>query len=257
MESPQKPALVLLHGMTSSGRAWAELVPSLSQHHEVYTPTALGHRGGVPVLRRTTLTDVVDAAERHLDEAGLERPHVVGHSLGGYVAIELARRGRAASVVALSPAGFWTAGDGTASLVMHGLRRSTRIARRARPLVKVAVSTSRGRRAWMGGALRRPDAMTSAQARAVIDDQVRCTLAEWLYIADDEHLAPMESLPCPITVAWAEHDEVLPLDTYADAVRRRLPGASFIVLPGVGHAAMVDDRDLVEQTILDAVRNAR
>jgi pimeloyl-ACP methyl ester carboxylesterase len=257
MASPQKPALVLLHGMTSSGRAWDDLLPGLSQHHQVYTPTALGHRGGVPVAGRATLTDVVDAAERHLDDTGLDRPHLVGHSLGGYVAIELARRGRAATVVALSPAGFWTPGDGTASRVMQGLRRSTRIARRTRPLVKVAVSTTRGRRAWMGGALRRPDEMTPAQARAVIDDQVRCTLAEWLYIPDDQHLAPMESLPCPITVAWAEHDEVLPLETYADTVRHRLPGAAFVVMPGVGHAAMVDDRDLVEQTILDAVRGAK
>lgn len=257
MGSPQKPALVLLHGMTSSGRAWEELVPSLSQHYAVHTPTALGHHGGVPVLRSTTLTDVVDAAERQLDEAGLDRPHVVGHSLGGYVAIELARRGRAATVVALSPAGFWTPGDGTATLVMHGLRRSTRIARRARPLVKAAVSTSRGRQAWMGGALRRPDAMTPAQARAVIEDQVRCTLAEWLYIGDDDHLVPMDSLPCPITVAWAEHDEVLALDTYAEAVQSRLPGVSFMVLPGVGHAAMVDDRELVERTILGALRKDR
>ncbi|MCB0933641.1 MAG: alpha/beta hydrolase [Mycobacterium sp.] len=250
-----KPALVLLHGMTSSGRAWQELVPALSQVHEVHTPTALGHRGGTPVSRPTTLTDVVDAAERQLDEAGLDRPHLTGHSLGGYVAIELARRGRAATVLALSPAGFWSPGDGTATLVMHGLRRSTRIARMVRPLIKAAVGTARGRQAWMGSALRRPDSMTPAQARNVIDDQVRCTLAEWLFIDDDHQLAPLDPLPCPITVAWAEHDEVLPLESYAEAVHARLPGATFMVLPGVGHAAMVDDRALVEQTILRTSRS--
>ena len=252
--SQPKPALVLLHGMTSSGRAWDDLIPALSRHHEVFTPTALGHRGGTPALRPVTLTDVVDDAERQLDEAGLDRPHLTGHSLGGYVAIELARRGRAASVVALSPAGLWSPGDGTARLMMHGLRRSTRMARRGRPLVKAAVSTMRGRQAWMGAAVRRPHAMTPAQARAVIDDQVRCTLADWLFIGDDDHLAPLDPLPCPVTVAWAQHDEVLPLESYAEAVRERLPGASFVVLPGVGHAAMVDDRDLVERTILEATR---
>lgn len=249
-----KPALVLLHGMTSSGRAWDELIPTLSREFEVHTPTALGHRGGAPVLSATTLIDVVDAAERHLDEAGLDRPHLAGHSLGGYVAIELARRGRAASVLALSPAGFWSPGDGTASLVMRGLRRSTRIARHASPLIKAVVSTSRGRRAWMGGALHRPESMTPAQARSVIDDQVRCTLAEWLFIADDHHLEPLDPLPCPITVAWAEYDEVLPLESYADAIRARLPGSTFMVLRGVGHAAMVDDRTLVEETILETSR---
>ena len=104
MGSPQKPALVLLHGMTSSGRAWEELVPSLSQHYAVHTPTALGHHGGVPVLRSTTLTDVVDAAERQLDEAGLDRPHVVGHSLGGYMALAHAatRPGATTGIVVLN-----------------------------------------------------------------------------------------------------------------------------------------------------------
>ena len=50
---------------------------------------------------------MVDAAESFLDEHGLARPHLAGNSLGGWVAIELARRGCAASVCAFSPAGFW------------------------------------------------------------------------------------------------------------------------------------------------------
>ncbi len=82
------PPLVLLHGITMSGNAWQDVVPLLSDHHEVFTPTALGHRGGPPVQRRpATVPDVVDAAERYLDERGLERPHLAGNSLGGFVAI--------------------------------------------------------------------------------------------------------------------------------------------------------------------------
>ena len=252
-----KSALVLLHGATSSGRAWDDLRPTLARHHEVYAPTALGHRGGTPVGRgtqvgqRATLRDIVDDAERQLDSAGLDRPHLVGHSLGGYVAIELARRGRAASVVAFSPAGFWSPGDGTAVRVMHGLRRSVHIARLTRPAAKLAVSTKRGRRTLLGPALRHPESMSATAARIVIDDQAGCALAARLFIADDDHLEPLDPLPCPITVAWGDNDEVLPLSDYSAAVRARLPGVSFLVLPGVGHAAMVDDRALVERTILD------
>jgi pimeloyl-ACP methyl ester carboxylesterase len=114
-----KPPLVLLHGITMSGNAWQDVVPLLSDHHEVFTPTALGHRGGPPVQRRpATITDVVDAAEHYLDERGLERPHLAGNSLGGLVAIELARRGRAATVCAFSPGGFWSPGDGFQALAM-------------------------------------------------------------------------------------------------------------------------------------------
>ena len=86
-----KPPLVLLHGTAMSGTAWQDVVPLLSDHHEVFTPTALGHRGGPPVQRRpATITDVVDAAQRYLDERGLERPHLAGNSIGGFMAIELA-----------------------------------------------------------------------------------------------------------------------------------------------------------------------
>lgn len=245
-----KPALVLLHGITASGRAWAPLVDDLSAHFEVHTPTALGHRGRPAPAGRTTLTDIVDDAERYLDTAGLDRPLLAGHSLGGYTAIELARRGRAGAVVAFSPAGFWSSGDGTARRVAHGVRRSVRIARAGSPLVKAAVSTAAGRRFWMGAALRNPVSMTARQAREVIEDQAGCTMAGGLLVGDDEIVPPLDPLPCPVTVAWAEHDEVLPLDTYAAAVRARLPGATFVVLPGVGHAAMVDDPESVIRTIL-------
>lgn len=246
--SPASP-LVLLHGITSSGRAWDDLVPALSRWHTVFTPTALGHRGGEPVRDSTTLTDMVDAAERQLDEAGLERPHIAGHSLGGYLAIELARRGRARTVTVFSPAGFWSPGDGTAALVMHGVRQIGRRARFGGPAVKAVVSTALGRKVLMGAAVRRTAAMTGWAARTVIADQAGCTLAGRLFIADEDCLAPLDPLPCPVTVAWAEHDEVLPLADYRAAVRSRLPGASFVVLRGVGHAAMVDDPDLVVRTI--------
>ena len=251
MGSETHPALVLLHGVTSSGRAWDHLVPALARRHEVFTPTTLGHRGGRSVRARTTMTDLVDAAERQLDDAGLDRPHIVGHSLGGYLGIELARRGRAQTLTAISPAGFWSAGDGTPQLVMRGVRRSARLARFAGPAAKIAVGTARGRRALMGAATHRSDALTAAAARAVIEDQAGCTLAGQLFIADDDALAPLDPLPCPITVAWAEFDEVLPLADYRAAVRTRLPAARFLVLPGVGHAAMVDDPDLVVRTILE------
>lgn len=252
MARPKQP-LVLLHGITSSGRAWAPLIGELAQQFEVYTPTALGHRGGRIPGPRTSLTDIIDDAERSLDVIGLERPLIVGHSMGGYTAIELARRGRAAAVLAISPGGFWSAGDGTGRQVMDGVRRSVRIARIGAPLVKAAVSTAPGRMFWMGTAVRRPRSMTARQARQVIEDQAGCAVAGRLVIDEHEIVHPLDPLPCPVTVAWAEHDEVLPLETYAAAVRARLPQATFVVLQGVGHAAMVDDPGLVVRTILKAM----
>jgi pimeloyl-ACP methyl ester carboxylesterase len=246
----EKPPLVLLHGVTSSGQAWDALSPALSKRFDVFAPSALGHRGGEPVRHSpTTLSDVVDAAERYLDTNGLDRPHLVGHSMGGFVAIELARRGRAATVTAFSPAGFWTADDPIRTDIAHSVRRSALLARWAGPLLKLAVSTNAGRRFMMGTAMLHPERMTRAEARTVIRDHAACTLASVLQLAETDIVAPLDPLPCPVTVAWAAEDDILPMAKYQAAVRNRLPTALFLTLPDVGHAAMVDDRDLVIHTI--------
>jgi pimeloyl-ACP methyl ester carboxylesterase len=89
-----EPPLVLLHPFLLSGTVWQDVAPLLSSYHQVFTPTLFGHSGGPQVQRRpATIWDVIDAAEAYLDENGLQRPHLAGNSLGGFVAIELARRG--------------------------------------------------------------------------------------------------------------------------------------------------------------------
>jgi pimeloyl-ACP methyl ester carboxylesterase len=84
---------------------WRTVIPLLEPDYDTIALTALGHRGGRPGFAGVTVQDLVDDAERSLDDLGIGRPHLVGNSLGGWMAIELARRGRAASVCALFPAG--------------------------------------------------------------------------------------------------------------------------------------------------------
>ena len=63
-------------------------------------PTLPGHAGGPPLADEPGVRELLDAIERALDEAGFATAHVVGNSLGGYLALQLAARGRAESVVA-------------------------------------------------------------------------------------------------------------------------------------------------------------
>jgi pimeloyl-ACP methyl ester carboxylesterase len=102
---------VCLHGFTDTWRTWELVLPGLERHHDVLAPTLMGHAGGPPAPSAPTSDDVVDAVEAAMDAAGFATAHVVGNSLGGYVALRLAERGRARSVVALAPAGGWAAGD--------------------------------------------------------------------------------------------------------------------------------------------------
>ena len=176
------------------------MVPLLSNHHQVYTPTAAGHRGGGAGARRpATVSDLVDAAERYLDERGLERPHLAGLSLGGWMAIELARRGRAATVCALAPAGFWSAGDSAQSQVKKQVRKFVAMGRFARPVCPVAGAAMKSatvRRLGFRDGACHADRITAAQSLELLDDIIGCTV-NVDDLVGDEQIAPLNPLPCP------------------------------------------------------------
>lgn len=249
-----KPAVVLLHGIVMSGNGWQNVVPLLSNHHRVYTPTSAGHRGGPPLQSSpATVDDLVDAVERYLDELNLERPHVAGLSLGGWMAIELARRGRAATVCALAPGGFWSAGDSAQGQVrkqIHKFVTMGRLARPLRPVVALAMKSATVRRLGLRNAACHADRMTAAQSVEAIDDIIGCTVNVDDLLGSSEQIAPLHPLPCPVTIAWSENDAVIPVPLCDRIARERVPQASFMTLPAVGHVPMVDDPQLVARTIL-------
>jgi pimeloyl-ACP methyl ester carboxylesterase len=247
-----KPALVLLHPASSSGRIWQHLVPLVSDHFEVHTPTLLGHRGG-PAAKwhPATFTDLVDSAERYLDEHGLDRPHVAGNSGGGGVAIELARRDRAATVCAMSPGGFWSTDDGSATRIFNQIRLGGKILRLINPVAPLVLKSAVGRRIVLRNFVCHGERLSADRALDLyFADPLACTVMNDL--ASSPPLEPLDPLPCPVTLAWAEVDRLLPATPYGQTARQRLPGASWITLPGVGHNAMIDDPELVAKTILAA-----
>jgi pimeloyl-ACP methyl ester carboxylesterase len=248
--SEQSP-LVLLHPGSSSGRIWQNVVPLLSEHLGVHTPTLLGHLGGPTAQRRpVTLTDIFDSAERYLDEKGLDRPHLAGNSLGGAVAIELARRGRAATVCAISPAGFWSASDGSEKRLLKRLRVAGVIFPLIYPVAPLVLKSAAGRQIILRDLVCHGERLSAAQALDwYFADPKGCTVIDdslaWRYPEK-----PLDPLPCPITLAWAEGDRLVPAATCGRTARERLPGATWITLPDVGHNAMVDDPDLVARTVM-------
>ncbi len=133
--------MVCIHGFTDTWRTWELVLPALERHHDVLAPTLAGHAGGPPLDLGAGSDAVIDELERAMDEAGFERAHLVGNSLGGYAALRLAQRGRAESVVALAPAGGWADGDESYKDTLAYFTTAQELVRNAAPYADEIVST--------------------------------------------------------------------------------------------------------------------
>lgn len=198
--------------------------------------------------RPVTIWDVVDESERYLDERGLDRPHLAGHSMGGFIALELARRGRAASVCAFSPGGLWS--DDLRARTIGQVRRRLAMGRLTRPITPLLMKSPGMRRRALADATLHGDRLSYKRAIEITEQPLECTIIDDIFNNTDEHVAPMDPLRCPITIAWAEKDRSLPVQLCGTIARDRLPRATFTILPGVPHTPTMDDPELVASTIL-------
>jgi pimeloyl-ACP methyl ester carboxylesterase len=246
-----RETLVLLHGLTMSGRAWHTTRPFLTNDFDVVTPTALGHAGGrTPEDRPIKIADVVDDAERTLDELQIDRAHLAGNSMGGWVALELARRGRATTVTALSPAGTWDPTSREHKRTRNALARAGTDSRRTRALLPLVLHLAPIRRFAMRSTSADGARIAPREILAAVDDLLGCTVLDDL-LTTTEALPPLDLDPTttPITVAWSGADALLLPGVNGVLAQQLIPGANHIILSGVGHVPMLDDPALVAATI--------
>jgi pimeloyl-ACP methyl ester carboxylesterase len=234
-----------------SSKMWREVVTALAPDFDVIAPDALGHNGGPPATKRpASIGDVIDMAEQQLDELGIERAHLAGNSMGGWTALELARRGRALSVCALSPAGLWpNNGESMAKRTRH-LRRGLQMGRATHPLLPLAYRLRTVRAFALRDVAAHPGSVSAAEALALTEDMLATTIADDLLSSDDEYFTTLDPLPCPVAVYWSEHDRIFPEPQYRIYAGERLPAASYDVLADVGHVPMLDSAQLV----IDCIR---
>jgi pimeloyl-ACP methyl ester carboxylesterase len=252
------PPLVLLHGLTASWRIWQPVIPALERHHSVFAPALAGHHGG-PALEPAHggVPAICDALERTLDEAGIGTAHLVGNSLGGWVAIELARRGRAQSVVAFSPVGRWRTARNMRRLARTFRLYDGRIERHRERLVH-AMRRPGLRRLLLRSAMEHAERMPVELAVGMVDDMIATTvlsgMAGWM-----ERAASYEPELPPelhIRIAWGDRDRTLRFTDYGAPWLEQLPQAEHVELPGCGHVPMYDDPQLVAATILEVTSPA-
>lgn len=251
--------LVLLHGLGGTWHIWKPVLAQLERHHRVIALTLPGHYGGpeLPPGEPVTVELMADVLERDLRARGIERAHVAGNSLGGWLSLELARRGMAHSVTALSPAGGWRTQD--------DYRKVEKPFRIVFALIAVLIFLfalflrfAPVRRALNKQAMEHGDRMPAGETRGAMESLRRTAMLPALLDAmrDRGGLKPLDAGSTPICVAWCEQDKVIPFETYGRPVIETVRGAQSVMLPGVGHVPMYDDPALVSRTILDTARRA-
>jgi pimeloyl-ACP methyl ester carboxylesterase len=237
------PPLVCLHGFLDTWRTWELLLPWLERSHEVIAPTLVGHAGGPPIGGDLTDATLADAVERCMDDAGFETAHVVGNSLGGYVALQLAARGRARSVVALAPAGGWAEND-TSFRELLTLQASLHaLSRRTAPHVDAAVATPQGRRRATQLITVRYEHIPAELIAHFVLGVAACEEAPRMidYARRTGWPLEPEAIACPVRVVWGTADALLPWPSAAVRLRTEvLPQADWVELDGVGHCPQLD-----------------
>jgi pimeloyl-ACP methyl ester carboxylesterase len=244
--------LVLVHGLGGTNRYWDRVRPRLEPEHEIFAFSLPGFgeshwdgiSAGIPAL--------ADSVEVEMDGLGLETAHIAGHSMGGWTAAELARRGRARTATLIDPAGMATDAEEAKAQLQHRINRTgakllapfAGILYRPPPL-RALLTFGMRTRGW------RADLETLvAETRAFASCPAFEASRDWMR---DHRAERMDEIACPTLVIWGTWDLLIPFrqaQRWVDAI----PGAELLALPRLGHDPISDDPDAVAEAILSLTR---
>jgi pimeloyl-ACP methyl ester carboxylesterase len=253
--SGDAPTLVLVHGVGAARLVWAPVLAPLAARYDVVAVDLPGHGASAPLPAGADAGCPALAAElaQVLADAGVERPHVVGNSLGGWIALELAATGAAASVTGLAPAGLRLEPGEPSRL----LRVNRLLARAVGPLGERLAENRAVRRITFASGSVDPAALDPELARGVAH-ALRTSTAYEAMIAATHRITfdRAGEVAVPATIVFGDTDPILPAP---DNQRREVapPGARWVVLPRCGHAPMWDAPARTVELIDETVRAAQ
>lgn len=245
--------LVLVHGVGSRWQVWQPVLDALAEHHDVYAVDLPGFGASAPDGTVPSIEAQAERLERFFTEEGLERPHVAGNSMGGAIALELARRGSARSATAVSPVGFWTPRE--REWCIRTLQATMALLPLVRPVLPALVATGAGRTALFAQLLHRPWRLGAQEAVDTVDALMGAAsfAGALAHFREYTFRDGQELRGTPVMIAWGDHDHVL-LTRQRERARKALPHARHVELPGCGHVPLADDPELLATVLLAGAR---
>ena len=247
------PPLVLIHGLGSAATAFKPIIAALSQSFRVITVDLPGH-GDSPYFKGQVMepkslgSAIFDAIA---SEYGVERFHVAGNSLGGWIALEMAaaQPNRILSLTGLAPAGLWLV---PAQKREMKEARSYYLARLFKPLIRIGLHSKLLR--WIGFATVSPR-WRELSYETCFDASYAMLNCPGYFPAWDgmlTHRFDRHVLPTvPVTILFGDSDNTLP---YPISQERTLAPAhcTWLTIDNCGHAPMWDYPELMVTIIKQA-----
>ncbi|HSJ15224.1 MAG TPA: alpha/beta fold hydrolase [Longimicrobiales bacterium] len=218
--------VVLLHGLSGSRHWWRYTLEALAESYRVHVPELVGFGRSRAGWRQPNIGELAELMMQWLQELGLARPHLVGHSMGGQIALHMA----ASSDAALR----------TLSLVCaSGIPRAFGLGDAARMLAGALPPRRWGATGFL----------PTIALDALRSGPRRLAHAGWNLLGDDVRpLLPRIKLPC--LVVWGALDPLLPLE-HGRALADGLPDARLVVLANAAHNPMADEPREFNRVLLD------
>lgn len=242
--------LVLIHGIGHTWRGWKPMLPELERRFDVLAVDLPGHGHSDPLPPgvESTPEALADAVEREMLGAGFDTAHLAGNSLGGWIALELARRGRARTVTAISPAGLQHAREKPWGA---GILRGMRWLAEHLPAPEALLRNPLTRSLLAGPSVARPwrcDADLLIEAAELFGScpGLPATLQRTF------HAQPrgLTTLDVPVLILWGTGDVIL-IPRQGRRFERLIPGAELRYVRGAGHVPMTDVPELLADAIAE------
>lgn len=247
--------LVLLHGLGSNRRIWRPVLDQLAVERDVIAVDlpGFGESPPLPDPAEPRPQVLARAVADLLDELHVDTAHVAGNSLGGWVAVELARMGRARSLTLLSPAGLWP--DEPPAYARLCLIATRGLARGLHRWLPVLLRGPVGRTLMLWHLLGRPWRMPGDEAVDAARSLARCPgFDRTLQALRHRRLTGAHEIDAPMTVVFGARDRLLlpGQARWAGLLPEHVP---IRLLPGCGHVPTYDDPFQVTSLILSTSRS--
>lgn len=246
--------LVLIHGIGHRRQAWDPVFEQLAESYDVIAIDLAGFGESAAYSEGVgyNMPNAVDNITDNFAAWGVEKPHVVGNSLGGAIALELGARGVVSSVTALSPAGFFGVINRVQTFVLLILLRiSSKLPDR---VLKFVSQKAWGRKLAGSTLYVHPERFSADEVYGDALSLKRATGFERTILSGARYSFKLQ-VPVPTTIAWGTRDLILPYSSSAIA-QERMPEARHVALPHCGHVPMVDDPELIVRVIKNTVDSA-